>query len=257
LEKDSATEYLNFGTAGHFGTTQYYLMYKSLAKQFSHSGVIVGILPANDFFENDYEIGKKIHSHRYRPYLVGDYPNYKLIYYNQDELDQKGSLLAQSLRFIGGVLRGYTYSYNAITRLIDTQIVRRSLPDNKSYSGFYDFTKDQYQLMQYTLENIIEEAKGKDVTLVTIPLLTDLKRYDQFGESPLSQKLKAFSEKAGVHYIDLLPLMHDYSPDWGQYFLSCENHWGDYGNLVAFKILKSKLPIYTKAKADSKEITSK
>ncbi len=89
LENDSGTEYLNFGTAGHFGTTQYYLLYKTLAKSFSHDGVLIGILPDNDFFDNDFEKGKLVHAHRYRPYFVGKYPNYQLIYFNQETLEKK------------------------------------------------------------------------------------------------------------------------------------------------------------------------
>ncbi|HCU24021.1 MAG TPA: hypothetical protein DF383_03310, partial [Deltaproteobacteria bacterium] len=50
LEKWRGTEHLNFGTAGDFGPTQYYLLYKNLAKKFSHDEIIIALYPRNDFF---------------------------------------------------------------------------------------------------------------------------------------------------------------------------------------------------------------
>src|SRR5262245_55834476 len=55
LEHESGVEHLNFGTAGTFGTTQQYLLYKTLASKFSHSAVLISMIPENDFWDNDYE----------------------------------------------------------------------------------------------------------------------------------------------------------------------------------------------------------
>jgi hypothetical protein len=247
LENETSTEYLNFGTAGHFGTIQYYLLYKTLAKKFSHTGVIIGILPANDFFDNDIEAGKKVHFERYRPYFVGDYPDYQLVYFNE-ESNQKKGVVSDLWRYVRGFLRGYTYSYNAIHHLIDTQRVRHAMPDQKVYSGYYDFKEKEFELMKYTLEKIIEEAKEKEIVILTIPVTVDLMRYEAQGESPLSRKLKEFSEKNGVTYIDLLPLMHDYTKNWGEYFLPCDHHWNEYGSFVASQVFKTKLSEYAQKK---------
>ncbi len=151
-----------------------------------------------------------------------------------------------------GLLRGYSYIYNAIVRTIDVRTVRGAMPDRNTYSGFYDFTEDQYQLMQFTLEKILEEAQGKKVTLLTIPVGNDLKRYDQRGAAPLSKKLKAFAQAHGIQYIDLLPLMHDKTQDWDKYYLPCDHHWSEYGSDVAFQILKDQLPKYSTTKAKGK-----
>ena len=56
FEKESGHEYLNFGMS-MFGPVQYYLVYKHLAKVFQHDVVLVGILPHNDFLDNDKEYG--------------------------------------------------------------------------------------------------------------------------------------------------------------------------------------------------------
>jgi hypothetical protein len=92
LEKDTGKEFLNFGTAGSFGPTQYYLLYKYLAKKFDHEAILIGILPDNDFIEDDLEIGKKIYPDFYRPYWVGTYPHFKLSYYLENIDDSTRSI---------------------------------------------------------------------------------------------------------------------------------------------------------------------
>jgi hypothetical protein len=71
LEGELNIEHLNFGTGGNFGTTQYYLLYKTLGSKFEHHAVIIGILPTNDFLDDDYNYGQKAHRNRYRPYFIG------------------------------------------------------------------------------------------------------------------------------------------------------------------------------------------
>jgi hypothetical protein len=68
LEKLINLEIYNFGSDGYFGPLQYYLIYKDLAKQFEHDGVILFLLPANDFTDNDYALWKNFHPSWYRPY---------------------------------------------------------------------------------------------------------------------------------------------------------------------------------------------
>src|ERR1700746_133608 len=68
LEKLINLEIYNFGADGYFGPLQYYLIYKDLAKQFEHDGVILFFLPANDFTDNDYALWKNFHPSWYRPY---------------------------------------------------------------------------------------------------------------------------------------------------------------------------------------------
>ena len=81
LEDNTGKPHLNFGMAGNFGPTQFMLAYQSLASSFEHDAVLIGILPANDFIDDDYELGHQGMANRYRPYLVGEYPNYELVYF--------------------------------------------------------------------------------------------------------------------------------------------------------------------------------
>lgn len=80
LEASTGKEVLNFGTSGGFGTIQEWLQYKHMVKQFRHDVVLLGILPRNDFEDNSLDFYYTQDTDDYRPYLVGDYPDYKLFY---------------------------------------------------------------------------------------------------------------------------------------------------------------------------------
>jgi hypothetical protein len=237
LEKETGLEHLNFGTSGSFGPTQYYLLYKSLAKGFSHDAVMVGILPFNDFFDDDYEFGKKAYPGRYRPYWVGDYPNYRLIYF-RDTLEEPVTGVRKRVK---DFLRGYSYTYNALLRGIEVLRLRRASPDEKIYSGYYDFKQDQWDRLRYALEKIREESKGKKMFVFTMPVSGDLIRYRAKGKTipPLSEALDRWSKEHGVSYLDLLPEMDKRAADWKDYFLPCDGHWNELGNRVAADILKN------------------
>jgi len=248
LEQDTKLEHLNFGTAGYFGPTQYYLLYKTLAKQFDHDAVIIGLFPTNDFLDDDYEYGRRVHAHRYRPYLVGTYPDYQLIYH-RETLRTEGNRLGDAARYINGILREFTYTYN-VARYIAWRVglrgeKRQTLTGKpRTYSGYYDFSAQQFDIMKYVLEQIVKEAEGKIVAIVTIPRRADLERYGVVGGAPLARALGALAEEVGATYIDLLPHFYAHTKDWSRYYLPCDGHWNDYGHLTAYRYLREQLPMY-------------
>ncbi len=238
LEQKTKIEHLNFGAAGGFGPTQYYLLYKTLAKNFSHEVLLIGILPFNDFLDDDFEFGKKAYPFRYRPYWVGKNPDYQLIYY------QKKYLAAGSPASFFSFLKSYSYLYNAIERATNVLLLRRASPDKKTYAGYYDYTPDQWQRMQYSLQKIKEEAGGRRVVIFSIPSLSDFSRFDEKIGTPFSKEMKVFAHQTGLEYIDLLPEMYAQDPTGEKYFLSCDGHWNSYGHEVVAKILKEKFSFY-------------
>ena len=137
LETVTGLEHLNFGTAGSFGPTQYYLLYKTMAKKFSHDAVMVCILPFNDFLDDDYEYGKVAHSSRYRPFFTGRNPDYELIY-SQKELPPRQN------KYFENFLREFTYTGNLLKFLKDIRKHKAtSLPAD--YAGYFDYTREQWQ----------------------------------------------------------------------------------------------------------------
>lgn len=230
LESKTGTEYLNFSTSGGFGVTQESILYKKLAKQFDHQVVMIGILPFNDFYDDDPEYGKKVYANRFKPYLVGESPNYNLHYNNPKSTE------ASKLK---SFLRGFTYTYNAWERMWAVLKIKAntSNQNEKGYSGYYDYTGSQLNRLKFALSDIKKEAKGKEVIIFTIPVISDFIRYKEAknAEPPLSKELRLFANKSGIRYLDLLPKMVD--GDWQRYKLPCDNHWSEYGNQVVADIL--------------------
>jgi lysophospholipase L1-like esterase len=249
LERETGIEHLNFGTSGNFGTTQYYLLYKTLASKFTHSAVIVGLLPDNDFRDNDYEFGKQVYPDRYRPYFVGEYPNYRLVYH-QTSIEQSTFRDRQSWLGLGKrILSEFTYSYNALA-YFKLLVEMRLNPDigksqshdpTRPYSGYYEYRKDQLDLLKYTLEQIKQVAAGRDVIIVLLPTQADFKRYDPSATPPLSAELEKFTAAKGMKFVDLLPDMVRHTKDWNSYVLQCDQHWTAEGHAVAAHYLRAKL----------------
>jgi len=240
LEKIRGRETLNFGTSGFFGPTEYYLLYQHLAKKFSHDEVIVGIYPNNDFTDDDYDYLKK--DGRYKPFFVGTYPDYKIVY----TADRPRGLQGSFLRSLKGFFREYTYSYSSVAYLIrlyrfKTERIMNT-PKGEIFSGFYDFTPEAWDRTRYALEKLVEEAGGKKVAVFLIPSITDLKRYGRQGRSPLSAKMEEFARTHPVTLIDLLPYLHDFSKDWEKYYdVPCDHHFSEYGSEVVARYIQSKL----------------
>ena len=71
IEKKLKTPILNLGTSGNFGPLQELLIYEYF-KHLPHQGIIIYVLPANDFTDNDLEIWQDIDQARYRPYFSSE-----------------------------------------------------------------------------------------------------------------------------------------------------------------------------------------
>src|SRR5690606_12262006 len=92
LEAATGIPHLNFAMA-HFGPYQSLLAYRSLARDYEHDAVLLGLLPANDFLDSELALAATIAgSYLYRPYLVGEPPNYT-------RWDHRESPLRRWLRF--------------------------------------------------------------------------------------------------------------------------------------------------------------
>jgi len=254
LEAASGVEYLNFGTSGNFGPTQYYLLYKTLAKKFTHDEIMIGIYPRNDFSDDNYEDWKD--KDRYRPFWIGKYPNYSLVYTKNFPLGK-----FHYSRFISKFLQDFTHLYSAVGHLIDRQNHR--LPshlvsaDGELYSGFYKFTPEDFDRLRFSLEKIQSEVDGRKITLVLIPAPEDFIHYRKYGPSPLQEKLTKFAKDHSMKLINLLPEMNRYSQSWEKNFLPCDSHLSEYGSQVAFQIIKKELSALTAGFRENKSLQNK
>lgn len=249
LEKDKNIPHLNFGLAGNFGPTQYLMMYKTLARNYSHEAVLVGILPSNDFIDDDYEVNLKVGGDRYQPFLKGDYPNYELIYHTDSIYKSKARPKAQSL--IHKLLKNFTHSYNMYRYLRVMQRVK-AIPEDKlldasKIPSYFNFSEKQFNRMRYSIEEIKKLAGNRPVMVYSIPIEKEIKAYREHGKNPLASRLQAVCDSINVEYLDLLPKTNRFTEtEYKALFLSCDGHWSEAGNAFAKKEIESFFSYYHK-----------
>ena len=234
LEARSGVEHLNFGMS-HFGTYQQLLVYEKLARLYAHDRVLVAVTPVNDFFDLDYELASRAryYEFRYRPYLLGDYPDYERFDFREP--------------WYRWAARKHTYSYNAVAHLLSGLGGQEALwesPDLMlTHSFFYDFTDAQFDLMRYSLEKITEAAENKDVVVLLLPVFTDFARFYQVKQetTPLGERLREVGESKGFQVVDLMPSMFREEPHWKGFFFGCDYHYNELGNRMAFEAAFARL----------------
>jgi hypothetical protein len=242
LESDTKIPHLNFGLAGNFGPTQYWMLYKTHAINYSHDAVLVGILPSNDFIDDDYEIGLKAGGSRYRPFLKGDFPKYELVYHTQNIEDSKAR--PKNVHFLKKLLKNFTYSYNMYYYLRAKQTVsaipKDQLLEQSKVPSYFNFTVAQYNRLCYTLERIKILAGDRPVMVYSIPIAKEIEAYREHQKNPLGIQLRNVCDRIGIAYLDLLPKTDRFTEEeYKALFLPCDGHWSEKGNAFAKKEIES------------------
>lgn len=231
LEAASGIQHLNFGTSGHFGPTQSFLLYKHLAKRFYHNIVLFGLLPDNDFTDDD-PVHASSYPSQYRPYYLEKGDKYILEYVN---VNQRGFLerdiRRERRRFFNRALRNFTYAANAINYLFKFyKLNAMGFKDGRAvsastYSGYYDFTKPQAERLIYILEQMLIEAEGKTFIVFVIPRPADM----QSAPAPLLSILDFLAEEhQNLHIVDLRESFARHE-NWFDFYRECDGHWSPAG----------------------------
>jgi hypothetical protein len=247
LETKTGIPHLNFGVAGNFGPTQYYMLYKTLASKFTHDALLIGLLPSNDFIDDDYEINQKFGSNRYRPFLKGKYPNYALVYH----LDSihKSSAKPRRQHFFKKFLKNFTYSYNMLlyvkARMQISVIPKEGLLSENEIPTYFNYSTAQMNRMKYALEQIKLIAGKKRVMVFSIPTFQEMEYYKLNGTNPLGKDLKFFCDSVNIDYLDLLPITSSLTTEeYKNHFLSCDGHWSKNGNAFAMQQINNYFEYY-------------
>lgn len=241
LERATGIEHLNFGTSGGFGSTQSYVLYKTLASRFSHDAVIFAILPDNDFADDTPSAEDLGPDGLWRPFLVGTYPDYVLSYPDREFEPEKHDIRAVRVLLSQFWITSRVFDYfNAYFRELARQ---RHLAgasggqDRNDYSGYFDYGKEHFQRLRYAIERIKAIAGDRPMLVVTIPRQADYRRMvETKSEPPVRKDLRALAERLGITYIDL---MTDMAKDAGLdgYFRDCDGHWSEKGHAKAAEII--------------------
>ncbi len=250
IEKILGIDVYNFGSDGYFGPVQYYLIYKDLASQYQHDGVILFFLPANDFTDNDYSLWKNFYPDWYRPYYKkrGDgqydifYPDHAVPMEHYEDETHEGIVKRFLIR--------YTFAANTL-RTIKYLFSSDSI-QKVGYSGYYDGTQEEQEAAIYFLEKIVTEAKAKKVMILVIPSREDLAQIHSgrpYKDQYWYKKLRSLeAANSNVDVIDMAPKMPS---DYMKFFQPCDNHWNELGNMEAAKIIADRYRSLLSAPAKS------
>ena len=238
LEQRTGIEHLNFGTSGHFGTIQEWLYYEAYASQYDHTDVLVFILPANDFEDND--VGE-FSARTYRPYLRKSDANHEIleVYYpvafaDRDVAERKLSTV------IKNAIDNNVYVFNALR--VATHILKDSAREGRPAApvATYDnYTEQDIAYMLHALDGIVKQARARKVFIFTIPMEGDAQFVKREGYGfELVDILSDFAARyENVKFSDLLPGFMEYADAQGIAFrdfsLGCDPHWSPLGATVA------------------------
>lgn len=235
---------LNFG-CGYFTPTQELLVYENLAAKFSHHTIIIGILPFNDFNEDDSSFHEQDGFVHYQPYFEGGFPNYHLVYreehLSKSTFNKEGyyALQNQPVEKRRRFLKSFTYWYNLYHYLRATTYNHHQ---PKTYSGYFDFKEVELKKLSYILSRLKKAAGEREILVLTIPVRQDFER-SASGSSPLQTRLKPICNLLDISYIDLLQEFKSLGQNPDSLYLNCDGHWNEKANKMAAQIV---LPLLRK-----------
>ena len=235
IEKELGVPVLNFGASGDFGPLQQYLIYNNY-NFLPHQGLIIYILPDNDFTDNDVKTWMNRDQTRFRPYF-NETGNPLNPYYFPKAIPRDGP----SYKTLKQIIRNYFWSANTLRSILiekDLWAIRDIVKKKKKgqlNSYFYDANHLQQTNLIDAYEGILDSANNRDVIFVIIPTKRDIMRWksepdrDSYKRQHWYSSLESFEERVSqnVAVINLL----EYLPNQiEKLFLICDGHWSPYGN---------------------------
>ncbi|MBC3787265.1 GDSL-type esterase/lipase family protein [Spirosoma utsteinense] len=248
LEAGTGHEHLNFAVNGS-SPINYYLVYKNIAKRFEHDVVLIGLLPANDF--QDYtpdQAYKLVEWPIYRPYWQGTYPAYSLKY-SLTAIEQS---ISRNNRTTGGLLSVVDSVYSqlpiadrlkadillnsGIFKIVQTLSARWLITKGR-LTQYEQFPEANFLAMRYSLEQIVAEAKGRKVVLLSIPIQNDIEAIRNGHKNQLDGRLRKFCDQHHILFVPLLPHFLAYKGNVADLFVTCDGHWSKKGEQFVSDLL--------------------
>ena len=213
IEQGLKVPVLNFGAAG-FGPLSELLIYKNF-KHLPHQGLIIYILPANDFTDNDQDFWRKKDQTRYRPFFNSQ-ENILVPYYFPNAIPRDNYLFTSSDKF-RQYIKNVFWSANPLRSALmlvrgDAKFVENESNNGPLQSYYYDASKKQQSNLISAYEAILKQAGNKDVLFVIIPSYQDIVRWqsdpnrNSYQKSYWYQSFLSFKNRNEQH-VEILDLM--------------------------------------------------
>lgn len=245
----SKRKVFNLGSSGT-GPLEYYLVYKNIGLNLPHDTVLLGLLPATDFKDNDLDYIEQFGKKKYKPYYdTNDYKkNYPIIYSEKAIKNEKIGryglkkfLYSQSIRF-NTVRLFKNFEWLKKNATIDS--------DNQT-SHYYKSSEKQNLALIYYVQKTFELAKSKGVKkfiVLGIPDKEDFEFID--GKYQNRKKAKWESDLISISnkneefiYIDGFQVHKFFNKkvSYSDLFYSCDLHWNPLGALLTSKLIIEQL----------------
>ena len=241
LQELTQRKVFNLATAYNTGPLQYYLIYKNFGSNLPHETVILGLLPTNDFSEND---GSKIKENnlnstktinRYRPYYdIYDSKNNYPIFYPKNakktfSLGRKGLhnfVASQAIRF------------NTVKLFKNIQIIKR-IKHHSEKPRYYGHIIERQKAAIFYIKKTYEIAKNYGVKRFIVFGIPDMNAFKEAG-SNISNRDIPYWEKDLINfalnnkdfiYIDGFRIRESIpkSESVASFFTPCDGHWSELG----------------------------
>jgi hypothetical protein len=135
-------------------------------------------------------------------------------------------------------LSEFTFWFNIFLDV--RQKYRDGLSTKQVASEYYDYKPSELKKLCFIIKKLKEEANGRRIILLTLPVKSDFERYSSDRVIPLKNSLDSLSRAENFVYVDLLTNLELKEKDTDKLYFKCDGHWNEYANKLASEIL---LPI--------------
>lgn len=246
LENLTSYNILNFGTSGHFGTTQERLLYEFYSTKFDHDIILQVITVANDFEDDDFIFNKNNAGtkDRYRPYLIKNEEAYELFY--TGEISHFYENLENQIKMISS---NFTHTYHFIKYLRSLYLSKQNKKSKPIKINYYQNYKEEIlDIFFFNFDKINEIAKknNRKYMIILAPDFYHLNINEKLKETKLSQNIYDYAKKNEIEFLDLMSEIYIQNLDIEKMFynnskIDCDSHPNKYGVQVFGDIINKSL----------------
>lgn len=249
LELNTKREFLNFGSAMNFGPLQYLILYRHLAKRFSHDVVLIGLLPDNDFTDNDSVFWRSTrpieYIERYRPYINRrENSSIEAAYTrNVPSTNEATHFRASSQGYFKSISHYFwTTGFMGAIRYRIQYGQGSTRVDSPYKNGYNEKNKSRFDDASAILIGLKDEAKNKKIIIFSIPTYSEVLYAKKNGKLAYKEYLDWFNllRSSGIETLDLLPIFMELNESQlKSAYLPCDGHWSALGNKFAADAIRS------------------
>ena len=245
LTKQTGHRHLNFAINGT-SPINYWQTYRQFNHSVAHKAVLVGLLPANDF--EDYT-GDKVHAQVdfpiYRPYWTTDNKLAYSLANIRQSIGAVGRTQVSLLQTVDSVYQVLSWKQKARVHFVEHSYLAQTvlkLAQNRvkvgaTWTRYAQFSDAEWRVMTHSLEQLKQDAAGKSVVFVSLPIMLDVKALRAGADNKFDRQMRVFCQQQGIGFISLVPHALAYKGNLADLYVPCDGHWTAKGEAWATECL--------------------